>query len=156
MRHRITHRVRNINRSGAGVDHGLKDSAEKILIGSTGIFRRELNVIHGIPRLANSLHSLFQNILGRHPEFGLHVDWGRGNEGMNPRCVRAFNRLSGFLNVAGICSGQAADSTLTNLFGDHLDRIRVTRTGCGKSRLNNVHLELFELARNTDFFRCRH
>ena len=102
---RIADRVRNVERRGAFLDHGLEHAAEKVNVAAVAVFRAELDVVHQVASEAHRLHRLLQHLLGRHAQFLLHVQRTGGNEGVNAGALSSLERLRGArdVSVVGPC-----------------------------------------------------
>src|SRR5919198_3118655 len=157
LRHRVAHRVRDVDRGRAFVDHRLEHAAEEVELGAAAVFRRELDVGAGIAGKAHREPRLLIDLFRRHAQLLLHVERARGDERMDaPRTLGPLERVDAALDVAVVRPAQAADGGLLHGIGDGAHRLEVAVGGGREARLDYVHAHALERARDAQLFVARH
>mmetsp|Transcript_24047 Transcript_24047/g.43480 ORF Transcript_24047/g.43480 Transcript_24047/m.43480 type:complete len:389 (-) Transcript_24047:364-1530(-) len=156
--------VGNVEGGGAFLNDGLEYFVEELWVGASGVFGTELNVVtaEGLGE-AHGLGGDLYDLVGCLAELGLHVYLGGGDEGVHAGPLGALDRVPGALNVHLKGPGESADDghiavlkdLVSHHVGDLLDGSKVIRRGNGEARLDNVHSQLGQVARNLQLLRRR-
>src|SRR5215831_12842569 len=138
LRNCITDGVWNIDGTRSGGDHRLDDLIEIGWIGSTGIHRRELDILYEAPCPLYHLDRTFLGFVPRHPKLVFQMDVGRGKECVNADFGRAFERFPSSINILRTSSCQAANRRPFHLLRDPSHSLEVTGRTIGKPGFDNV------------------
>ena len=99
--------------------------------------------------MAHHLDHAFDHLLAIHLELVLHVDLGRGEEGVNARMLRALDGFPCFVDVVLGGAGETADDGgfaairwISHLDGDAAYCFQIVGRSRRKSRFDDVHAEL--------------
>ena len=142
--HAVAHRIGDVDRARPGLDHRLQDPAEKIGLGTAGVFRGELNVIGVASRPFDGMHRLLHHLVRGHAQLALHVDGRGGDKGVNTRRLGPGEGLAGDVNILVQGPGQAADRAVLDSRRHGLDGLEVPRAGRGETGLDDIDPELFQ------------
>ena len=148
----ITHRVRNVDRRRSRGDHRFDHIAEVIPVRPRGIHRGKLDVGRVAPGMSDGGPGLFQSLISRLFQLILQVNVRRGHEGMNARVGRLLDGLPGAVDIVRICPGKTRNLATPDLPGDLLDGKEIPLRGNGKSGLDDIHTQFFQLSCDAEFF----
>ena len=137
-RGRVAHGVRDVDRRGAGLDGGLDHFAEKVVLGSRRVLRRELDVVAVGNGAADAGDGSLHDLRRRHFQLELAVDGAGRQKHVNPRRLGVLERLPGAIDVRVIAAGQAAHRGAAERRGDLAHRLEVAGRGNRKTGLQNV------------------
>jgi len=141
-RHRVPHRVGDVDRRGPGLDGGLHDLGEEVRLGARGVLGRKLDVIAVLAGLGHALASPANDLLLRHLQLVLAMDGAGGEKDVDARPCRRLNRLPGPVDVFGVAAREACDDRSLDLSGDGADSLEVTRRGNREAGLDDVHVQV--------------
>jgi len=148
--------VRHIDGGGTRVYRLLEDAAQKIDVRTAGVLRRELHIVGKIARPFDRPDRLLHHLVGRHAKLLLHVNRGGGDEGVNAPRVGLFQCLACPVDILLQGTGQAADGALPDRPGHCLDRLEISRTGDGKTRLDHIHPHFLQSLGDADLLIAVH
>ena len=154
-RHVPSRRIGNVERRGARLDGGTEDAVQKVRIGPSGIFRAEFDIVAAqalgeFDGVDGNVHHL----VGRLLELVVHVNLGRGDEGVDARPDGILDGIPRHGYVPLVGAGQAADyghvPIVVHLVADRVgnlpDGVEVVGTGDGEAGLDDVDAQLGEVA----------
>jgi len=104
-RNGIADGVGNIERGGAGFNHRIEHSAEKIRIGARGIFGRKLHVIAQRFGKAHRIAGLRQALIAGDAQFVLQVNIRSREEDVNARAGGVPQSFPGAFDVGAAGAG---------------------------------------------------
>ncbi len=156
MRQVVAHRVGDVHRARAGIDHGLEYPAKEVGLRAAGVLRREFDIVGVLARALDHRHRAFQNLFRRHAQFVLHMDRARGEKGMDTPAFRGLDRLGGTVNILFHGARQGAYGAVLHFLGHRLHRLEVTEAGHGKSGLDDVDAHAFQHLGDAYLFLARH
>ncbi len=156
VRNRVSHRVRNVDRGGAGFDDGFDHLREEIELGARGVFGRELHVIAEFARDLHALDRHADDFLLRHVELELAMDGAGGQEHVDATLRRGRHRLRDQFDVAAVATREAADDGSLHLARHRVDALPVAARGGRESRFDDVHAQVRERARHPQLLGLRH
>ena len=152
VRHRIAHGVGNIDGGGAGFNHRAADFSQKADFRAQRIFAGKFHIIGVFLGDFHRFHRRFNHLLGLHFQLVLHMDGAGGDKSVDAALGGRCHRFAGGADIALHGAAERAHSGAGKRFGDFVDRFEITRAGRSKARFNHIHAQLFQLARNADFF----
>src|SRR6056300_91035 len=100
MRYGVTYCIRNVDGTGASIDHFFDDTAHKVQFRAARIFERELDIIDQIARPLNRVNSLFNDTIRFHLKLVLHMNWRGCNKRMNSTLSSISQRFTSTINVS--------------------------------------------------------
>ena len=127
------------------LDHRLDDAAEEVEVAARRVLGRELHVEGVVPRVAHGVDRRLEALLARHPQLGLEVQVGGGDERVDAALRRRLDRPRRLLEVGAMAAGQAGDHRPPDLGGDPAHRFGVGRRGNREPGLDDVHAQRVEL-----------
>src|SRR6266571_4246486 len=147
---RVAHRVRQVDRGGAFCDRRPDHPAEKVELGSARVFRRKLDVVGEAPGAPDRDARALQALVAVDPQLVLEVDVRRRDEHVDARPRRGRERLSRQVDVAVVTARQRRECGAAHLLrhGAHAAEVPVRRRG--EPRLDHVHSERVQLAREAE------
>ena len=74
IRHRVAHRVGNVDRRCAGIDHRFNHLRQKLKLGARGILGRKFHIRTALARHVHRIDGEPQDLILRHVELVLAVD----------------------------------------------------------------------------------
>ncbi len=141
-RHGVAHRVGNVHRLRAGIDHGLADLRQEIRLRAGGVLRAELHVVTVLQRVLDAPDGLLDDFVFGLLQLELPVDGGGRQEDVDPAALSGrFDRLSRALDVLGQAAGQARNPRVLDRGRDRAHRLEVARRCNGEARLDDVHVQ---------------
>jgi hypothetical protein len=153
---RITNGIGNVDRLRPSPDDLVEDAHQEIHFRAHRVLGGKLDVVGVLECELDGLDRGLDHLVGLHAQLLLHVDRTGGDEGMDAPRPGRTDRLAGGTDVAFVGTRQRAHGGMLDGFGDGLDGVGVTRTGGGKSGLDDVDAELFQLPRNAQFLVLGH
>ena len=144
----VAHGVGNIDRCCPGIDGGLKDLVDELGIGASGIHGRELHIFNITFGAGDHCGGKIEYLIPVHPELVGEMDIRAGEEDMNSPPLCLLYCLPGAVHCLCIGMGQAADYGLPHFPGDEAHRLQVAWGGDGEAGLDDIHLQLLQLAGN--------
>ena len=152
----VAHGVRHVERGGAG-GHGVGVAlCQKRGIGPGSVLSGELNVVAEALGIGHHGADALEDLLPGHLELILHVDIAGGQEHVDPGMLGFLHRVPGGVDVALGAAGQAGHGAVGHSGGNGLHALVVHGRGNGKSRFDDVHTQLLQLAGHFDLFRQVH
>ena len=145
--------VGDVDGGGAGVDDGLVDAQQEVVVGAGGVLGAELDL--GVAaqlsrRVADPVDGRREGLLAGHPQLVHEVDVAGGDEEVQVRPLGRPERLDAALRVAVAAARQAGHGDALGLRGDALDGLEVARRGGREAGLDDVHVEARQLARDLE------
>ena len=147
--------VGNVDRAGPVLDGGLDHLAQKVALGAAGVLGRELHVAALAARQLHRLRDHGQDLALRAAQLLFAVNGRGAEEGVDAGPLGRAHGRGARQDVLVDGAGQAANDGPLDLLGDGLDRDEVAGRRNGKSRFDDVDLELRELARDADLLSHR-
>ena len=156
VRHRVAHRIRNVDRAGPGLDHGQRDLVQVVGRGARAVFGRELHVVRVLPRQLHGPRGFLQHLLLGLLELVLQVNLAGGDEGVNARLFGVGQRLGGALHVQRAAARQRRHPGLRELAAHGIHRLEIALGSDGKARFQNVDAQVHQFPRHPQLLRNRH
>src|SRR4051812_10638497 len=156
LRHGVADRVRNVDGSGALLDHRFQHAAKEIDLRAAAVLRRELDVRAMLAREAYRELRLLVHLLRRHAQLLLHVQRARGDEGVDAPGPRVLQRIDAALDVAVVRAAQAAHHRVLHRAGDGAHRLEVAVGGGGEAGLDHVDAHALQRPRDAQLLLARH
>ncbi len=156
LRRRIAHGIRNVDCAGAGGDHRPRDLFEETRLRARAVFRRELDVVHMLPRQLDRRHRLVQHLLLGLLQLVLQMDLAGGDEGVDARPLRVRQRPGGPFHIERTAARQGGDVGPREFAADCVHRFEIAFGSDRESRFEDVHAEFHQLARHPQFLRDGH
>src|SRR6202521_2214364 len=156
FRHRISHRVRQIQDRCARIHRHTAYLAQKIDIGSPGILGGELHFPHMLPTVANHRADGFERLLPGHVQLHTKVQIGGREEDMQAWRGRRFQSLysGAYIFLLGAC--ECRDRNRSNFLRHFLNRFQVTPRRNRETRFDHVYLQRRKLPRQANLLRGVH
>ena len=148
LRHGVAHRVGQIDGTRSGVDHGQGDLLEVIIIGARGVLGGELDVLDVAAGQRHRRAGLVENLLAGFFELVLKMDVAGGNEGVNARAARRFERGGGAFHIQLAGARERGDAHPRQLVGDSAHGFKIAFGGDRKAGLQDVDAQLGQLVRH--------
>ena len=153
----VAHGVRDVERRGTGLGDRLVHVEQERVLGARGVLGGELDLGVAAQGLAGPRHpadGLGQGLLAGDAQLVLEVDVAGGDEQVQVRALGDADGLHRALRVAVLAAGQRGDrDPAPRLLRDPADRLEVPGRGGREARLDHVHLEPGELARDLQLLR---
>ena len=149
-RQRVAHRVGQVDGGGAFRDRRFDHPAEKVELGSARVFRRELDVVGEAPGATDRGARALQALVAVDPQLVLEVDVRRRDEHVDARPRRGRERLSRQVDVAVVTARQRRECGAAHLLRHRAHAAEVPVRGRGEPRLDHVHSERVQLAREAE------
>ena len=151
-RDRVADGVRDVDRGRTGLDDRLVHVEQERVLGPRGVLRGELDLRVGAKRLARPAHPaacLGQGLLAGDAQLVLEMDVAGGDEQVQVGTLGDADGLHGALGVAVLAPGERGDrDPALRLLGNPADRLEVAGRRGREARLDHVHLQPRELARD--------
>ena len=141
---RIADGIRNIDRRRPRRDRRLDYLAEKIVLRARRILRREFHVAAIGHRPPDTRHRPLDDFLASHFQFELAVNGARGEEHVDARRFRRFQRLPGAVDVRVVAAGQTAHRGAPQGCRDFSDRLEVSHRSDRKAGFQHVYAQLLQ------------
>ena len=147
----ITCGVGDVDNSCTSFDDCLNNTRQIFVVGTSGIFGIELNILHIILCIFHGSHSTLDDFLASGVELVLNMVVAGTNTRMDSFALGVFQRVGSnvdiFLNGTRQRTNSRPSDSLRNL--NH--RVEVTRTRNWKSCLNHIHPQQLQLLGNLNF-----
>ena len=156
LRHRVADGVGDVDRGGAGLDHGGYDLGQKLGFGAGCVFRREFHVVARFTGHSHGLHGPPHDFLAGHFQLELAVNLAGGDEYMDTLACRRLQCARGLLDISLVAARQRADRNSLDGAGNFPHRLEVSGRGRRKARLDDIHAHIPERARNLELLAQRH
>ena len=156
LRYRVADGVGNIDGTGASIDRGFNDPAQKVQLRTAGIFAGKLHVTDMIACPFYRPYRLLDDFVRAHLELVLHVNGRGGNKGMNAALLRRLDGFGCTIDIFVERPRQAAHRRFGNRLSDRFYRLEIALTGDGKTSLNDIHPQLLKRLGNAELFRFVH
>jgi hypothetical protein len=155
VRQHVADGVRDVQRGGAGFDHGGQDLDEEGDFAASGVLRREFHVIDELPGALDRSHRHLHHLVGLLVELVLHVDRrGRDERVDAPPLGRCDGLARGF-DVHVLCSRKSCNDRPLHLFRHEPRRLELCRRGDREARLDDVDPEGGQLLGDLELLRDR-
>src|SRR6266542_2972922 len=155
-RHRVADGVRDVDGRRAGVNRRFDETAQEVRLRPARIFGRKLDVLRVLTGQADRLDRLLEDLIGRHTQLHLHVNGRARDERMYPARVGAFERVAGAPDVLLVGASERAYRAVLDRLRNRPHRLEVTVRRSGKSCLDHVGLQAFELLGDAHLFLTGH
>ncbi len=145
----VAHRVRDVDRGGAGAHDRLVDLEQELRVGAGGVLGGELDLGVAAQLLAPVAHpadGLGDGLLAGQLELVLEVDVGGRDEDVQVGPLGDADRLDRPLRIAVAAARQGGHRHALRLLRDLVDRLPVAGRGGREAGLDDVHAEADELA----------
>ena len=152
FRHGVSDGVRQIQHGGAVFNGNLASLAEKLNLGSAGVFGGKFDLFDIITRQLNHGADGFERLLARQTQLSLQVQIRRGEKHVHARRLRGFQRFRSGQNVVPARAGKRGDGNVADFFRNGLHGLKVASGSDRKTGFNNVHAEGRQLAGHPDLF----
>ena len=149
---RISHRVRNVDRGGAGLDRGFHRAAQEIILRTAAVFGRPFNVIGVFARQRHRSGHRFQHRVRLHPQFELHVQRAGADEGVDAAAFRRLQCLRRAHDVAGGGTAQAADHRSFDRARDAVHAVKIADRGDRKPGFDHIDTKIGQRLRHPQLF----
>ena len=105
--HTVARRVGDVDDLRAGIDHGLNDLGQVLVVGTAGIFGVELDFIDLVAGVLDGSHSALDDFLARTIEFVFDVAVAGADTGVDALVLGILQSLGRAVNVFlhGACKG---------------------------------------------------
>jgi hypothetical protein len=140
----VAHRVRDVDRGGAGLDRALDAAAQEIVLGARPVLAGPFHVVAVAPRAGHAVDHRLVHLLGRLLQLDRHVQRAGRDEGVDAFPGSGLERLGGAVDVGAAGARQRADHAVLDLLGDLVDRAKVALGRDRESSLDHVHAHLLE------------
>ena len=107
VRHRKTHRIRQVHGARTGLHHRAAHLLQVVRIGARGIFRRKLHIVGVIARQRHRRHRFVQHLLTALAQLVSKMDIARRNERVNARPLGVLQRLRGAFHISRASSRES-------------------------------------------------
>ena len=144
FRRGVTDGVGNIDRGGAGLDHGLDDPAQIVHLAAGGVLGRPFDVVDLVARAGDVGDRELHHLLRRHVELDAHVQRRRGDHGVDAAAPGEFHGFRAAVDVLRIGARQAGDHGVLGAPGDLADRLEIAFRGDGEAGLDDVDAHVVE------------
>ena len=134
----VTDGIGDIHRTGSGVDDRFQHPAEKIQLGTARVLGRELDIVGVLARPPDRLDGLLHHLVRLHAQFLFHMNGRGGDEGVDTRRARLFQRLTGAVDVALQGARQSAYGGILHRPRNCLHGLEIAGTGNREAGLDNV------------------
>ena len=141
----VTHGIRYVYRSRAGIYYRLDELVKVLGVGPGGVHGRELDVVAVAPGPAYHGHRHVHHFLPVLADLVRQVDIRAGEEDVDTGILSAFKGLPRLVHVCRMGAGQRGDDRAFDLPSDGLNRLEVPGRAGGKSRLYDVYPQAGEL-----------
>ncbi len=148
--------IGNVDGASARLDHGLHDATQEVRFRTPGIFRRKLHIIRILTGMTHGPYGLLHYLVGLQTEFALHMDRRCRDERMDTTTGSGPQRFGRPIDIFTLGTGQRADDTLAHRLGNRTHRSEVIRTGNRKTRLDDIHTQAFQRARDAQLLLTGH
>ncbi len=147
----IAHGVGHVEGLGPGLNHRVKNAHQKVHVRAHGVFGGEFHVVGVFPCPFHRLHGALNHLIWLHAQFVLHVDRAGGDKSVDTPGFGGGNGFPGATHVVFAGTRQGAHGGILDGFGHGAHSGKIAGAGGGKTGLNHVHAQLFQLARHADF-----
>ena len=144
LRHGVADGVGNIDRGGAGLDHGLDDPAQEIHLAAGAVLGRPFDVVDLVARAGDVGDRGLQHLLRRHVELDPHVQRRGRDHGMDAAALGEFHRFRAAVDVLRMRARQAGDHGVLGAPGDLADRLEIAFGGDREAGLDDVDAHIVE------------
>ena len=141
FRHRVPHRVGQIQYGRARLHSGAADLAKKVDVGSSGVFGGEFHFAHVLAAMANHRGDGFERLLASHVQLYAKVQIGGGEKNVQSRGGGLFQCLDGRVHVLFFCASERRDGHGTDFLSDLLDRFEVAERRNREARFDHVYIQ---------------
>ncbi|EEF93541.1 hypothetical protein CATMIT_01827, partial [Catenibacterium mitsuokai DSM 15897] len=136
--------VGDVQRARAGGDRRAADLDQVLGLGAQRVLAGELDVVDIAARLLDRGDGAFQHLLPVQVELVLAVQRAGGDEHMDARLGRAFQRARAGFDVAGVTARQGRQRRGAHFAHDRAHALEVGLRACGEAGLDDVHAEFAE------------
>ncbi len=144
IRHRVAHRVGDVDGGRAGLDRGLHDAAQIVGFGPRRVHGRPFDIVDEIARAGDGGGHRLVNLIGVHIELVLPVQRRGSDEGVDAAALRIADGFAGAVDVVGMGAGEAGDHGVPGAPGDFRDRLEIADGRGGKAGLDDIDAHLVE------------
>jgi hypothetical protein len=112
------------------------------------IFGGELDIVGVFARPLHRLHRALHHLILGHAQLVLHVDGRSGDERVNAPVFGRLDRLARSTHILFTGTRQRTHGRTLDHLGNAEDRVGIAGAGSSKARLDHIHAQLFQLARD--------
>ena len=152
LRHRVADGIGNVDRGGAGLDHGLDDPAEKIHFAAGAVFRRPFDIVDMVAGAGDVGDRELDHLLRRHVQFDAHVQRRGRDHGVDAAASAELHRFGAAVDVLGMRARQAGDDGILGAAGDLADRLEIAFRGDRETGLDDIDAHVVEHLGDLDLF----
>src|ERR1700676_3031431 len=152
FRHRVTHRIRQIQHRRPRVHRHLASLAQEPNIRAPRILGGKLHFRHAVPPVANHRANRFQRLRARHVQLHAQMQIRGRQENVQSRLNRRLQRIHRRIDILLLRARQRRDRHVAHFPRNRTHPFQVATRRNRKSRLNHVHAQLRKLPRQADFF----
>ena len=152
----VAHRVGDIQCGGAGGNGVFIAPCQEGGIGAGSVLGGKFDIPAQACGVGHHLADGLEHLLPGHLQLVLHVDIAGGQEDVDAGLLCFLHGVPGGVNVPLGAPGQACHHGLADSGGDGLHAFVVHGRGDGKTRLDDIHPQLFQLPGHFDLFRQVH
>jgi hypothetical protein len=148
----ITHRIGHVDRGGATLDGRLDHAAEVVQVGTGCVLGRKFHVVAEAPGILDRFYRRRQGLFPALTKQVLEMDVGGGNKHVDTTALGGLEGLGAGVDILSHGAAEAGDDGFFQALGNFLHGLKVTRRGRRKTRLDDVHAQLFQLDGDLHFF----
>src|SRR5262249_34357541 len=138
------HRIRDVDRAGAGLDGRLDASAEEIMFATRAVLWRPFDIVAELAGMADAVVDRLMYRLRFHLQLELHVQRAGGDEGVDAWTGGAVERLPGTVDVALRRAGQSGNGGVADALGHLAHRLEIAVRRDGEAGFDDVDTHLLE------------
>ena len=152
LRHRVSDRIRDVDRAGAFPDDRFEYPAQEVRIRAAAVFGRELDIVAMPPRESHRQPGCLEDLVRCQTELPFHVQRARGDERVKSPGAPAFQRLDCERDVLLVGAAQTGHRCVAHRIRHRLHRFEIAARCRREAGLDHVDPQPFELPRNPDLF----
>src|SRR6266436_4973802 len=150
FRHRVSHRIRQVQHCRAGIHRGTAHLAKKLDVGSSGIFGGELDLADVLTSMANHRSDGFKRLFAGHIELYAEMQIGGSEENVQTGGGRRLQGFHGRIHILFFGASERRNRHGADFLCDFLDRFEVSARRNRKSRFDHIHIQGRQLACQAD------
>ena len=148
VRQAVARRVGDVDDVGPGGDHRLHRLDQVVGIRATRVLGRILHLVAQEARVLDHLRSALQHLRTRHAQLAVDVHVGDRQHDVDLRILRILQRAPYRVDVLAHRARERSHRRAADLACDPPARFEVARRRDRESRLDHVHAQLLQLARD--------
>ena len=143
---RIAGGVGDVDNRGARLHDGLDDTLEELLLGTTGVFAVELDVVDVLLGITHCMHRTLDGLVLGDTQPVVQVRGAHAHAGVDAGTAGALEGLGSRVDVLLNGAGETAyHGVVAGKLADLLNRDEVARAGNGETGLDDVDLQAQQL-----------